>query len=57
MLTLKPASNIEAGDRIYYRISDVRNPQTGDASSDFVILVKDEEGFMVAESTGTSATV
>jgi len=56
-LTLKPIKTIDAGDEIYYRIDDIRNPQTGDASSTFLIEVKNTNGYMVAESTGTDITV
>lgn len=55
-LSLAPVSSIQASDWIYYRIENVRNPLTGDVTDNFLIEVKDYEGYMVAESTGLAIT-
>ena len=56
--TLYPSSSsVQPDDTIYYKIDGVRNPQTGDVTSNFEILVKDLEGYLVAESRDTTASV
>lgn len=52
-----PKKSVDPGDVVYYSIEGVRNPTTGDETSNFAILVRDLEGYLVAESGSTKAVV